>query len=72
MKYTGSMLIVIICMMFIVQDRQINALQKAIKESRQREDLLYQECKQLDYLTSVMTVTFKEAIEVQSKKLQSH
>lgn len=71
MRYSGVMLIVIIAVCFIVQDRLIYALQNDIKESRQREQLLYQECTQLNKLTSLLTIAFKESLELQIK-LKNH
>lgn len=39
---------------------KIYELDEGIKESRHREDLLYQEVKNLDYITSILTEQFKD------------
>ena len=38
----------------------INKLNNDIKESRHREELLYQECKNLDYEISVLTTQYTQ------------
>lgn len=39
---------------------QVQKLNSEITESRHREELLYQECKNLDYEVSVLTESIKE------------
>lgn len=40
--------------MLACYDRRMDKLQNDIKESRHREDFLYKECKQLDYLIDIL------------------